>query len=271
MIYLILIVLAISIVFISLGLYQIAFIIHQTQFYRRQWKMNFGFILFFLLSYFGLFIYQLVTTQMIISSFVAIVFLFGAGYVFLVSSLFSKTMKRLIYVEDLELQFNQLRYKSEHDSLTGCLSRDTIFKLIEIQIEQHRLNNGASIIMFIDLDKFKLINDTFGHDVGDDTLRAFSLFLKNTLRKNDLVGRFGGDEFIVLMQSTSLSDGEIIAKKIYKLGAKFVKESVNKNIIFGCSIGITPITNQTSSIKELIKKADSMCYQEKNTDKELTY
>lgn len=270
MIKLILILLGMGVVFIGLALYQIAKIIRQTQFYRRQWHLNFGLILFFLWSYIGLFLYQLISTIAVINFFVAIVFFFGAAYVFLASSLFSKTMSKLFSVEELELQFNQLRYKSEHDSLTGCLSRDAIYQLIEIQIEQHRLDDGESMIMFIDLDGFKSINDTFGHSVGDETLKAFSLFLKNTLRNTDLIGRFGGDEFLVLMQNTSLNKGKAIAKKIYNAGAKFVKKTVGAKVVFGCSIGMAAINNQTCSLKEVVEKADSLCYQEKKKHKKLT-
>ncbi len=103
-----------------------------------------------------------------------------------------------------------LKHKANIDGLTGLANREHFLDLLD----QRRLQSQDSVLMIIDADHFKIINDSYGHPVGDKALILFSSVFKRILRKDDLVGRIGGEEFGVLLPDTSAAEGEIIAEMI---------------------------------------------------------
>jgi diguanylate cyclase (GGDEF)-like protein len=104
-------------------------------------------------------------------------------------------------------QTEELRHRALHDDLTGLPNRALIMDRIAQMAQRARRNGTAAAVLFIDLDGFKDVNDTYGHGVGDALLRAVAARLKACLRSTDTAGRIGGDEFVVLVEGTSLSDG----------------------------------------------------------------
>lgn len=113
------------------------------------------------------------------------------------------------------------------------------------------------VVLFIDLDGFKAINDRYGHDVGDGVLHNFGRLLKQRLRKNDMAARYGGDEFIVVLDNITVDDAYMIAQEIVQIAPlAYTGEALSP----GCSIGLSILTQDTPSINTTIKEADMACY-----------
>lgn len=125
-----------------------------------------------------------------------------------------------------------------------------------------REKNSFSLLL-VDIDDFKLINDSFGHDVGDKVLIELVTTIKNIIRDNDFIVRLGGDEFLVLLPNTNLSHAKVVANKI--LSKINSLENGNKN--FTVSIGSSEYTIDDMDISCLIKKADNSLYKAKNMGK----
>lgn len=152
----------------------------------------------------------------------------------------------------------ELKYLSLHDKLTGVYNR-TFF-----EAEITRMQNSRQYpitIMAADIDGLKLINDTLGHVYGDELLKSFANILKLTLRSYDIIARFGGDEFIILLPSTSEATSKNIVSRIQENVANYNKD--NKNLPLSISIGTTTVTNQEISLKTGLKTADDAMYRSK--------
>ena len=123
--------------------------------------------------------------------------------------------------------------------------------------------NNSGMLCLIDLDLFKQINDTLGHDAGDEVLVSFAECLKNVCREDDVVGRFGGDEFIIFVPD--IQSKETALRMIYRLFDSINKLEIEKRIgrVFSVSAGITLASNDIS-YEELFKQADSCMYRGKN-------
>ena len=142
-----------------------------------------------------------------------------------------------------------------------------------------RNDNFIFSILIIDLDNFKYYNDTFGHDVGDETLKLFANFLSNILRENDIKVRYGGEEFILLLEnnlenSIDIGNKIILELKKYRgfqseLSTKFNKNlNIEENKWISCSIGVTEYNTSTrKSPEEIIKLADDALYKAKKSGK----
>lgn len=152
------------------------------------------------------------------------------------------------------------------DTLSGAYNRRFLNEFIEgyLKIVKREKNNFS--ILLIDIDNFKKINDSFGHDIGDDVIRNFSKFTKSAIRKNDLLIRFGGDEFLVLLPNTKFEDAknvaEKISKKIYKSNQN-LEEKYHHTI----SIGIASYIESDNSIDDIIIRADKSLYKAKANGK----
>ncbi|MDI6850816.1 MAG: diguanylate cyclase [bacterium] len=146
------------------------------------------------------------------------------------------------------------------DDLTGALTRGAIYSLIEQEVKRIKRYGGKSSLLFVDLDNFKSINDLYGHLEGDKTLVSFVKILKNTLRESDIIVRYGGDEFIILLPSTSLESAENVASRI-------IKNLFDQNIKISCSIGIVEIPTHGSEPEILVEKADKAMYKAKQKGK----
>jgi len=162
---------------------------------------------------------------------------------------------------------HKLKELALYDNLTKLPNR-TLF-MIEFKNEINRVlrYKNRSALIFLDLDGFKAINDTYGHHMGDDLLIYIANILTSSLRKSDMVSRLGGDEFTIILGDIE-SDKEVI-----NIAQNIINE-INKDIIInheiihlGASIGISIYPNHSQNIETLIKYADRMMYTSKNNGK----
>jgi diguanylate cyclase (GGDEF)-like protein len=157
----------------------------------------------------------------------------------------------------------QLRTLALYDSLTGLPNRMLLEDRIEQAISRSRRSGRPFAIMFVDLDRFKPVNDTFGHAVGDDVLRAVARRLSRCVRKEDTVARAGGDEFVVVLSEIAAAqDAELIGRKILEEVAMPFYAAGNR-VGISCSIGINAYPEGGNDIPTLLAHADVAMYHAK--------
>lgn len=162
------------------------------------------------------------------------------------------------------VELNQkLHYTSMHDTLTGVANRQYLYDHIELIAANANRHKNKFALLFLDLDKFKNINDTLGHDIGDGLLKAIAIRLQNILRSNDILARVGGDEFIIVL--SDIENEETVLECINKILDIFKKEIVvNSNILrSSTSIGCAIYPDDSTNINELMKYADMAMYSAK--------
>lgn len=146
------------------------------------------------------------------------------------------------------------------DSLTNIYNRYQINAEIESEIIRVQRTNKRFSLMMLDLDYFKKVNDTFGHDIGDKVLIEFTEVLKKCLRKNDKIGRWGGEEFVVLLLETSLEDALKISQKLCQEIDRYKFKSIGH---LTCSIGVS-LFRKDDTILTLLKRIDKALYKSKD-------
>ena len=151
-------------------------------------------------------------------------------------------------------------FLANHDPLTGMYNRRRFQEQLERQIAYANRYKVLSALLFIDLDQFKYINDTLGHQAGDQCLTAVSHALKSSLRESDVLGRLGGDEFGVILPQTDSNGAEYVAQKLVKVLEQQVQIPAELNMHISASIGITLFPEQGTTPAELLAKADAAMY-----------
>jgi len=160
----------------------------------------------------------------------------------------------------------ELRFQATHDALTGLPNRVLFYELANRFLHIALRDQKKSIILFLDLDRFKLINDTHGHDVGDLLLKEVSKRMSHMLRDNDIIARIGGDEFLVMLSNIdSVKSFESIMQRLIDVVTQPLTTENGLEIDVGCSIGAAHYPRHGSLLKELIKKADKALYQAKDS------
>lgn len=154
----------------------------------------------------------------------------------------------------------QLSYQASHDALTGLVNRREFEHRVGLALEKSRTIELQHALFFIDLDQFKVINDTCGHLAGDQLLRELSAVLNPLIRQCDTLARLGGDEFGVLLENCALSKASSVADLILKKINDFQFNWEQTSFTIGASIGVVPVTQHTSSITILMTDADAACY-----------
>ena len=152
---------------------------------------------------------------------------------------------------------------ANHDTLTGLLNRRRFQEELDRWGKYALRYNRPITLMFIDLDKFKQINDTYGHLGGDEYLMAFTHMLKSTLRTTDYIGRWGGDEFAVLLPETDTAAACEVATKLPKIFNTVPITVAGKTVYASASIGIAVLPEHTADINELTAFADAAMYKAK--------
>lgn len=151
--------------------------------------------------------------------------------------------------------FEETRRLSTEDPLTGAINRRIMEEKLMEQITEARLNEEEFAILFLDLDNFKEYNDRYGHQRGDEGLMSFVLTVKETLREGDLLGRYGGDEFISLLPKTDVEGALEVAECMLK---KVRENELLKGISISIGIGIFPYDGK--DLVSLVRYADDACY-----------
>ena len=180
------------------------------------------------------------------------------NFVQLISELDSKT-KKLI---DEEAQIIYQRKLAVTDSLTGCYNRRFLEEFSNEYLKTVKRENYSLSLMMIDIDDFKKINDSCGHDIGDKVLVDFSKMVRDCIRANDMFVRLGGDEFLILLLHTNMENSSVVAQKILDK----VKD-YDEKCKFTVSIGISQIQETDNNINEMMKRADISLYKAKNEGK----
>jgi len=155
----------------------------------------------------------------------------------------------------------KLLYQAHTDELTGAHNRRYFMRLGREEIARSLRYDRPLSLLLLDLDHFKLINDRFGHDIGDEVLRRFSRLCRRTLREPDIFGRLGGEEFSVIIPEETI-DGAL--KTAERLRAAVEEEFAPTAQQLTVSIGVTQMQSTDSSISDLLKRADAMMYQAKH-------
>lgn len=154
----------------------------------------------------------------------------------------------------------QLNFLAHHDPLTGLVNRREFEFRLERALVQAKQTESIHSILYMDLDQFKLVNDTSGHIAGDELLRQITHQLQTHMRGCDTLARLGGDEFGVLLERCSGEDAVNVAHKLRQLIQDFRFSWDSKIFTLGVSIGLVPISSETESVKTLLSLADSACY-----------
>jgi diguanylate cyclase (GGDEF)-like protein/PAS domain S-box-containing protein len=154
----------------------------------------------------------------------------------------------------------QMSYQATHDALTGLVNRREFERRLSEAIESAHRGDGQHVLCYLDLDRFKVVNDTSGHLAGDSMLREVAKLLRDAVRDSDTVGRLGGDEFGMLLIGCPLEKARQIADDVCRAVTDY--RYVWKDRIFniGVSIGIVEISRECGSLEELLAAADSACY-----------
>lgn len=172
-------------------------------------------------------------------------------------SLEQKVVERTAELNKIKDDFEKL---ATTDALTHINNRYSIMKILLSEISRsNRYKTSLSIIMY-DIDFFKNVNDTYGHDVGDNVLATLSNVVKNNLRQVDIIGRYGGEEFLILLPNTMLTNAKEYAERLRKKVEEYSFETVGKVTI---SMGIVEI-EPTENINEIFKRVDNLLYISKN-------
>lgn len=158
----------------------------------------------------------------------------------------------------------RLSFQASHDSLTGLINRRKFEQQLQQTIQNTQRYDSSHSLCFLDLDKFKIINDTSGHAAGDEFLKQISKTIQSLLRQTDILARLGGDEFAILLDGCSTHKAKVICEQIIKT-IKATRFSWGKNSFeTGASIGIVPITKLTVSATEVMSSVDAACYEAKD-------
>lgn len=165
--------------------------------------------------------------------------------------------------DGVEILKNNLEEEANIDFLTGCVNKKETETSIETFLKQHlRYKTPFSILMF-DIDFFKKVNDTYGHLAGDFILKELAKIIQDIIRESDICGRFGGEEFLVLLPNTKMSGALKLAKRMRKSIEDYKFKFENQIISITMSIGITS-ASKNDSVFSLIERVDDALYKAKH-------
>ncbi|GAB6058838.1 GGDEF domain-containing response regulator [Desulfonatronum parangueonense] len=158
---------------------------------------------------------------------------------------------------------DRLRYLATTDELTGLWNRRKFMELLHREIERARRYGHGFTLLMLDIDHFKCINDSFGHAAGDRVLEHLAGMLNSALRTPDVSGRFGGEEFAVILPETGVHGAEVIAERLRNTIAAEQVHVQGGSISYTVSIGAATFASDTSSADDLLKRADDALYKAK--------
>jgi diguanylate cyclase (GGDEF)-like protein/PAS domain S-box-containing protein len=157
-----------------------------------------------------------------------------------------------------------LSYQASHDALTGLINRREFDTRLETAVTAAQRGEGEFVLLYVDLDQFKVVNDTCGHSAGDRLLRDITSLLQTRVRASDTIARLGGDEFGLLLERCSLEQAERVADSIRQAihGYRFLWGANSLSV--GASIGVVRIARETTSAASVLSAADIACYAAKD-------
>jgi diguanylate cyclase (GGDEF)-like protein/PAS domain S-box-containing protein len=154
----------------------------------------------------------------------------------------------------------QMTYQASHDALTGLVNRREFERRLREAMDAAQTGDAAHALCYLDLDRFKVVNDTCGHTAGDNMLREVATIIKDAVRDSDTAGRIGGDEFALLLVGCPLEKARQIADDVVRAVGDYRFVWRDKIFNIGVSIGLVEIGRGGGSIEDLMNSADSACY-----------
>ena len=154
----------------------------------------------------------------------------------------------------------KMEFQATHDSLTGLINRHEFENQLKQAVNTARDENKQHAICYLDLDQFKLVNDTCGHIAGDQLLKEIAALMPQDVRASDCLARLGGDEFGVLMFDCPVKQAQKVAENLRATIKDFAFSWDKKTFDVSVSIGLVPITNDSGSVQDVLRRSDSACY-----------
>jgi diguanylate cyclase (GGDEF)-like protein/PAS domain S-box-containing protein len=154
----------------------------------------------------------------------------------------------------------QMSYQATHDALTGLINRGEFERHVTEALDSSHRGDGHHVLCYLDLDRFKLVNDTSGHLAGDSMLREVAKLLRDAVRDSDYVGRLGGDEFGMLLVGCPLEKARQIADDVCRAVGDYRFIWKDKIFNIGVSVGLVEISAESGTMEELLTAADAACY-----------
>ena len=167
--------------------------------------------------------------------------------------------------------YKKIAYQATYDDLTGLLNRREFNEKLKYSVQKARKYSKDSVLCYLDLDRFKIVNDTAGHLVGDRLLSELAQLLKNMIRKEDTLGRLGGDEFGLLLEGCSITEAKLVCEQLIAAITNYRLKWKNVEFDVGVSIGMVGISSASTNATELLSRADLACYQAKNLGRGRVY
>ncbi len=154
----------------------------------------------------------------------------------------------------------EMSYQACHDALTGLINRSEFEQRLEHALLTGKLEAKQHTLLYLDLDQFKIVNDTCGHLAGDELLRQLTSVLQAKLRKNDTLARLGGDEFGVLLESCPVAPALVVADQLRQTVREFHFVWKDKVFQLGLSIGLVTFSDGEETLVDILRMADAACY-----------
>ena len=179
---------------------------------------------------------------------------------------------QFIDISDIKKAQKLAKFQAEHDFLTGLLNRRSLIRRLQEEFAKAKRHHFQHAFLFIDIDNFKNLNDTYGHEVGDKVIVALSEKLTSIVREGDIVARLSGDEFAIVLLNIGSSEEDAVdgSKKVCQKIFESLKEDLhiqNHSISFGLSVGVKLFPDGEKNINDIVSHADKAMYQAKKTGK----
>jgi len=159
---------------------------------------------------------------------------------------------------------HRLSYQASHDSLTGLVNRQEFEARLELALESARYEDSEHALCYMDLDRFKVVNDSCGHVAGDELLKQLAARMRASIREADVLARLGGDEFGLLLEGCHLEQARGVVKNLLRMVSEFRFVWADKVFDIGISAGLVPISARSGSLTDVLSAADSACYMAKD-------
>ena len=180
--------------------------------------------------------------------------------------------KRKQAEEERDILVKKLVHLSRTDDLTGLLNRRALIEKLGDEVRRSRRYKADLALIICDIDYFKEINDTHGHDAGDKVLQIISSLMKDLLRQTDVIGRYGGDEFLLILPETSLKGAREIAERIHDAVKEYeIKIGLDSPIKTTVSLGVAQFDSEKEDVTDLVKRADNALYIAKGKGRDRVY